>query len=201
MRTTTILMAAALCLCTGVEAEAQNLFKQRRSSVTLTEDHSARAVGDILSVVIQERQLVKNEDKVERSNTTSLAARLAAFSYTNDELDEVDIRQSRSFDGEAKQEKKTSVDARISVVVIDVMPNGNLIVAGSQVVQIDDETKTLRISGIVRRLDVTSLNTVMSSQVADARVSTVGDGANTRYTTRGPIGAFFDTVIWAVWPF
>jgi flagellar L-ring protein precursor FlgH len=75
------------------------------------------------------------------------------------------------------------------------------VVAGSRVVEVDDETKTLRISGVVRKLDITRANTVTSAEVADARVSITGEGANTRVNSRGPIGAFFDTLIWVVWPF
>ena len=83
----------------------------------------------------------------------------------------------------------------------DRLPNGNLIVAGTRTVQVDDETKTLQLSGIVRRLDVRVDNTVFSSQGADARVAIVGEGANTRMTTRGPVAELFDTLIWAAWPF
>jgi flagellar L-ring protein precursor FlgH len=184
---------------------AQNLWKARRSTSSLAEDHSARAVGDILTVVIEERHRVKNQDKVEQSNQSSLAARLEAFTLSNDTfkstLPELDVRQSRSFAGDAKQEKDSSLEARVSVVVIDVLPNGNLVVAGSRIVNVDDETKTLRISGVVRQLDVTSANSVKSSQVADARVSITGEGSNTRATTRGPVAALFDTLIWLAWPF
>jgi flagellar L-ring protein precursor FlgH len=85
------------------------------------------------------------------------------------------------------------VRASIAVVVIDVQPNGNLVVAGTRSVTVNDETRTLRISGLVRPLDVTPNNTVGSAQVADARIAITGEGANTRQVTRGPIGQLFDT--------
>ena len=116
-------------------------------------------------------------------------------------LPEIDIRSSRIFDGEAKQEKDSNFEARMAVMIVDRMPNGNLVIAGSRVVQIDDETKTLRISGVVRPIDITAQNSVPSSLVAEARVSMSGEGANTRMVTRGPIGTLFDTLIWAAWPF
>jgi flagellar L-ring protein precursor FlgH len=75
------------------------------------------------------------------------------------------------------------------------------VVAGARSVAVNDETRTLRISGLVRQLDITPANTVGSAQVADARISITGEGGNTRQVTRGPVGQLFDTLIWAAWPF
>src|SRR5262249_23574192 len=161
--------------------------------------------GDILTVVINEGTKLKQEDKVNRTNSTSFAARLEAWTlqdntFKNGVLPKVDARQSRSMDAEAKQEKDSQITAKIAVIVIDTPPNGNLVVAGSRIVCVDDEEKTFRISGLVRPLDVARDNTVPSSMVADARVSITGEGGNTRMTTKGPVGKFFDTLIWAAWP-
>lgn len=82
-----------------------------------------------------------------------------------------------------------------------MQPNGNLVVAGTRSVTVNDETRTLRISGLVRALDVSPMNTVGSAMVADARISILGEGGGVRQVTRGPVGAMFDTLIWACWPF
>ena len=165
-----------------------------------------RSVGDILTISVRESTSVKNEDKVERSNDSSLAARLEAFTlsdktFQSSALPRIDIRKESSFDGEAKQNSNSEVRASIAVIVVDVQPNGNLVIAGTRQVTVNDETRTLKISGLVRALDVTTDNTVTSSQVADARIAISGDGANTRQVTRGPVGQLFDTILWAVWPF
>ena len=93
------------------------------------------------------------------------------------------------------------MEARIAVMVIDVLPNGNLVVSGKREITVDDETRTLQISGIVRPRDIKSDNTVKSDQVADARVSIVAKGGGSHYTTRGPVSQFVHTVIWFFWPF
>jgi flagellar L-ring protein precursor FlgH len=149
---------------------------------------------------------VKNEDKIERGNTTTLAAQLEAYTlgdsaFKTNVLPRFDARQNRSFEGEAKQEKDSNFEARMAVLIVDVMPNGNLVIAGSRMVHIDDETKTIRISGVVRPLDISPANSIASSLVAEARVSMEGAGGNTRATTRGPVGTLFDTLVWAAWPF
>lgn len=202
-RTITFLLLTALA---AIPIEAQNLFAMRQTRVGLIQDNTARDVGDILTVVVRERHRVRNEDNVERTNTTSLAAAIEQFTLDDDTfraglLPELDVRQRREFEGDAKQEKDSNFEARVAVAVVDVLPNGNLVVAGTREVRIDDETKTLKISGLVRHLDIAADNTVQSSQVADARISIIGEGGNTRYTTRGPVGALFDTLIWAAWPF
>lgn len=187
-------------------AVAQNPYVRANASVGVINDLRARKVGDILTIAVREATSVKNEDKVERSNDTTLAARLEAFSlsdktFKSSGLPKIDVRKESSFDGESKQRSDSEVRASIAVIVIDVQPNGNLVVAGTRQVSVNDETRTLKISGVVRALDVTQDNTVTSAQVADARISIVGDGAGTRQVTRGPVGQLFDTILWAVWPF
>lgn len=198
------LLIATILLATP--AAAQNLYARAEGKASPIRDLRAGAVGDVLTIVISEVHKVTNEDKVERTNTTSLAARLEDYTLSSDTfksntLPRFDLRQQRVFDGESRQESDSDVRASIAVIVVDVQPNGNLVVAGSRVVTTSDETKTLRISGIVRPLDISATNTISSSQVADARISITGQGASTRYVTRGPVGALFDTLVWAAWPF
>ena len=185
---------------------AQNPYVRAGSTISAITDLRARNVGDILTVQIQETHSVKNEDKVERKNDTSLAARLETYAlsdktFKSNVLPRIDIRKETDFNGEAKQNSGSDVRASIAVIVVDVQPNGNLVVAGTRSVTVNDETRTLRISGLVRPLDVTPNNTILSSQVADARIAITGEGANTQQVTRGPVGQLFDTLIWAVWPF
>ncbi|MHC5065896.1 MAG: flagellar basal body L-ring protein FlgH [Planctomycetota bacterium] len=133
----TAILLAPLALVT--EAQAQNLFMQRRTQGTLIDDLTAAHVGDLLTIIISETQRIKNEDRVERTNTTTLQARMNAYTLGQDTFKEnflprIDIDQNREFEGEAKQEKDTTFEARMSVMIIDVLPNGNLVVAGSRVV-------------------------------------------------------------------
>lgn len=203
MRTLPFLFA----LCTLAAAgAAQNIYVRASADIGVVSDLRARRVGDILTITIQETSSVKNEDKVERTNDTTLAARLEAWTisdktFQSSGLPRLDIRKESEFEGESKQNSGSDVRASVAVIVVDVQPNGNLVVAGARTVTVNDEARTLKISGLVRSLDVSSNNTVNSSQVADARISIMGTGASTRAVTRGPIGQLFDTIIWAAWPF
>jgi flagellar L-ring protein FlgH len=204
MKALVILIGFSVAL--AAQLKAQNPYVRSGVRISSIADQRARNVGDILTITIQERTQVRNEEKVERSNDTSLAARVEAFTLSNktfktNVLPRIDIRKEQSFDGEAKQNQNSDVRASIAVVVIDVQPNGNLVVAGARSVQVNDETRTLRVSGLVRPFDVTPTNTVGSAQVADARIAITGEGANTRQVTRGPVGQLFDTLVWVAWPF
>lgn len=190
----------------AVGGSAQNPYVRAGVSIGSINDLRARNIGDILTVTIQEQHSVKSEDKVERSNDTSLAARIEAYSlsdktFKSNVLPKLDVRKESDFQGEAKQNSGSEVKASIAVVVVDVQPNGNLVIAGTRSVTVNDETRTLRISGLVRSLDVTPNNVVNSAQVADARIAITGEGGNTRQVTRGPVGQLFDTLLWAAWPF
>lgn len=203
LRILAVLLATLTMTCVTT---AQSVYR-RQAPRSLVSDLVARNIGDILTVIIDESSTVTNEDKVNRENMTTLAARLESYTlsestFNENVLPQIDIRQERSFEGNSKQEKDSEVEATIAVIVIDVQPNGNLVVAGSRTVHVDDDTRILRISGIVRPLDIDSdTNRVTSAQVADARVSIDTEGANVRYVSRGPIGTLFDTLVWAVWPF
>jgi flagellar L-ring protein precursor FlgH len=184
----------------------QNLWRRAPAPRSAIADHRATAIGDILTILISETHKVTNNDKTERKADTSLAARLEAFTLSNDTfktnvLPKFDARSERETTGESKQQRDSNVQARFSVLVVDVLPNGNLVVAGARQVQVDDEVKTLRISGLVRPLDVTQQSTIESQYVADARISVQGEGASTRHLTKGPVGTLFDTMFWALWPF
>ncbi|MBL8723961.1 MAG: flagellar basal body L-ring protein FlgH [Planctomycetes bacterium] len=199
-------LTLALALAAGSVGTAQNPYVRAGSNPGVANDLRARHVGDILTVTVQEQTSIKNEDKVERRNNTTLAARLEAYTlsektFLSSALPRMDVRKQQDFTGEAKQNSGSEVRASIAVVVVDVQPNGNLVIAGTRTVTVNDETRTLRISGLVRPLDVTPANTVGSAQVADARIAITGEGGNTQQVTRGPVGRLFDFLIWAAWPF
>jgi flagellar L-ring protein precursor FlgH len=206
LRVSLLALAIAPAAAPGAALRAQNPYVRPGVVVSVAADLRARGIGDVLTIAIVESHSVKNEDKVERSNDTTLAARLEAYSlsdktFKSNSLPRIDIRKEQDFEGEAKQRIDSDVRASIAVIVVDVQPNGNMVVAGQRTVTVNDETKTLRISGIVRAYDVTGNNTVTSAQVADARIEIHGDGANTRQVTKGPLGQMFDTLIWFAWPF
>ena len=163
-------------------------------------DLSARDVGDILTIVIEERNRVENDEQTRLEKDTDLNAALTNFEVLPrffQPLPSIAANQVSDFDGLAQYDKDNRFETKISVIVIDVLPNGNLIVEGRRRLVVDRETKIVRISGQVRPVDVLANNTVKSEYVADAAIAYEGEGILSSATTRGWFSRFLDIV----WPF
>ena len=168
---------------------------QAASYRPLFEDRRARYPGDTLLITVSE--------KTSASNTTSNNASRAASA-------DVAVPGVRSMPGglfdssgklvanaQSKFEDKDSAKndnlfaGSITVLVIEVLPNGNLVVSGEKQVGVNGEIDTLRFSGVVNPMTIQTGNTVFSAQVADARIETVSrsniDGAR----VAGFLGRFF----------
>jgi flagellar L-ring protein precursor FlgH len=181
-------------------APAQSLWNPDRPAPSLFADTTARAAGDVLTIIISETQTVRNKEETELTKTTSLDAALTNFDVLPNAfnpLPSVAGDSDRQFDADAKYDKQGSFATRLSVVVLDVQPNGNLVVEGRRRIVIDRETKCMRVTGIVRPYDVTTANTIYSWQVANASVAYEGNGSLTRTTNRGFLGELLDYL----WPF
>jgi flagellar L-ring protein precursor FlgH len=94
-----------------------------------------------------------------------------------------------------KDERK--FEDRITVVVMDILPNRNLVIMGSRTRDIAGDIQTIEVSGIVRPSDVSFDNTVLSEQVADFHLLTKNSGVSAPYTRPGWFGKILDLI----WPF
>lgn len=109
---------------------------------------------------------------------------------------EMGMNQSQNFDGQADSQQSHTLNGQITVSVVDVLHNGNLVVRGEKWLVINNGKEYIRLTGIVRPKDITQDNTVRSSQVADARIefSGTGDQANTQ--TQGWLSRLFNGSLW-----
>jgi flagellar L-ring protein FlgH len=199
-----ILALLAAIALGAAAAPAQSLWRDDGRLANLVANATARRVGDTLTVVIEEKADVQNTEQTSTDCSGSFRAAIANFDIDPDAFDTLpafEANHQTSFDGQADQAKKNSFVTRIQVSVLDVLPNGNLVITGRRTIRVDDEVKTIEIHGVVRQLDVTAANTVKSEQVAEAQISYVGDGPLTRTTTKGAVASFVDFLFWLVWPF
>src|SRR4029077_9948908 len=129
-----------------------SLWNADRPSPSLFTDTTARAAGDVLTIIISEAQTITNKEDTDLSKKTSLDAALTNFDiFPNafDPLPHVAGASERQFTGSAKYDKANTFETRLSVIVIDVQPNGNLVVEGRRRIVMDKETKCIRVTGIV----------------------------------------------------
>lgn len=204
---TCVLLVLAAAAATGSSAHAQrpgSIYDPSRGPFGPIADKTAQRAGDLLTVIISENLDLKNEETSNLTKGTSLDYKIASFDLKPslfDPLPNITASSQDDFTGTATYEKKGEFTARLTAIVVDVLPNGNLVISGRRELRIDQEIKLIEFSGIVRRFDVKADNTVQSEFVAEARVSYTGTGPLTESTNRYGVGGFIHSMISWIWPF
>ena len=151
-----------------------SLWNDRQSR--LFTDPRALSVGDILtvSIVINDRAQFKNESDRKRtvSRTLGLSAGIPSASFEADG----GINSGTSTAGAGATTRSENIRLSVAAIVTDVLPNGNLVINGSQEVRVNAELRILTIAGIVRPSDIGAANTIDYERIAEARVSYGGRG-------------------------
>jgi flagellar L-ring protein FlgH len=181
-----------------------SIYDPSRGPIGIIADKSARRAGDLITVVIAEQSNVINEESSDLARSTSLDYQLEAFSLKPNlfnTLPRVAASSTDEFSGSANYAKRGQFTTRLTAMVVDVLPNGNLVISGRRELRVDQEVKLIEFSGVVRRYDVGFDNTIQSALVADARIVYIGEGPMTRATNRRGIGAFLHSLIGWLWPF
>jgi flagellar L-ring protein precursor FlgH len=154
-------------------------------------DQRANKPGDILTVVININDTAKlsNSTSAQRQNATNrsvknalgletLAAKILPKGY--DPSNAINQSGSTSSAGTGSMNRQEQIQLTVAAVVTGVLPNGNLIIQGSQEVRTNGELRQLTVAGIVRPQDISSSNTIQHTQIAEARISYGGQGDLTR---------------------
>ncbi|MEW6745874.1 MAG: flagellar basal body L-ring protein FlgH [Planctomycetota bacterium] len=180
---------------------AQSLWCEGRTAMgNLIGDNVATSVGDLVTIIIRERQLIQDDQEINTEKDTrmdSAVSELNAFPNAFDPLPSMKYASRRSFDGTAEYQRDGRFETSVSARVIDVQPNGNLVIEGKRIITIGDEVKTISISGIVRPLDLSATNSVTSERVADAIIRYDGEGPLSNAMEPG----WFEKLLDYIWPF
>jgi flagellar L-ring protein precursor FlgH len=149
-------------------------------AANLFTDSRAMKVGDVITVVIM------INDKATFGNTTGrsqTAQETMGFDYTfnqNKFSNKVnglgDINSSSSSNGQGSIDRSEKIQLAVAAVVTRVLPNGNLVISGSQEVRVNFELRLLQVAGIVRPRDINKDNTISYDKIAEARISYGGRG-------------------------
>lgn len=180
------------------------IYDPEQGPFGLVANKTARRVGDLVTVVISETQDLRNEERTDLQRATDLNYQLTNFDIKQgafNVLPSVAAESTDNFAGQANYEKRGNFEARLTAVVVDTQPNGNLVVQGRREIRIDNELKVIEFSGVVRRFDILPDNTVQSELVADASVAYSGTGPLTNTTNRRGIGGWIHSFFSWIWPF
>ena len=146
--------------------------------VSLFSDIKANKVGDILTVVISEQSQATNQVQVktEKSSKHDASGGPGIGTFDFFPLFGAKSDSKQSHDGKGQNVRNGSLEARMSVTVIAVKDNGDLVVEGTKTVAISGDKETIQLSGVVRQRDVSPENSIASHLIADAEISYTGKG-------------------------
>jgi flagellar L-ring protein precursor FlgH len=164
------------------------------------------AVHDKVSIIIAESSTQSSQQKLDAKKDSSLKAAVNKFpdlamflegNLTNvgtGTIASADVTGSRNFKGDGKFERTDKFQDRIQATVIDVKPNGVLVLEARKTVGQDREVRTLVLSGECRREDITENNTILSSQLAELTIMAYAQGDAKDTASKGVITRFLDTI-------
>ncbi len=153
-------------------------------------DQRAQRVGDILTVVvtINDQAQLQNETKRSRDNTDTAGVTnfLGFESHLHNWLPNavnpaslINTNSALSNDGKGSIQRQEQIDLRVAATIVQVLPNGNLVLQGRQQVGVNFDLRDLTISGIIRPQDISADNTITYDQIAEARIAYGGRGSVT----------------------
>jgi flagellar L-ring protein precursor FlgH len=164
---------------------------------SMSADRKAAAKGDILTIVIAESAVAQSSQNKSSNRESSLQDAISRFIYPalgahKGELPGIATSGKSSFSGGGDVSNSQSLSARAAVQVIDVLPNGNLVIEGVRVVTFSGETQYVVLRGIVRHDDIARDNSVISTNIADARVEFHSEGTLTEAQKRGWLAKIYE---------
>lgn len=200
-----VAVACLAAVCTSAYGGSIWAKRDLNTRAVYTDD-VARQVGDVITIIISEASKVDNKSKRDLKKTTdrnsdfngdlgittpnhNILPRIPGFTMSETSTQQVN--------GQADFKDERSIADRMTVVVQDVQPNGNLVVTGSRSREVSGDTQTIQVSGIVRPSDINFDNTVKSEQVADFQLVSSTKGLSEPYRNPGWFGRLLDML----WPF
>ncbi len=193
---------ALALLCVPVAGRADSLWRDEVSKPMFA-DKRGTAVGDILTIIVQENNSASKDNNTKTSKQSGMDASIASFLYSpgasslltkGGQMPALKYSSKNDFTGGGSVNNSENIIARIAVRVVDVLPNRNLVVEGSRDTAFSGEQQTIILRGVVRPDDVAANNTVYSYNVADATIKFVSKGSITDSQKKGWFNRVWDKI-------
>lgn len=175
------MLVAALCTASiAPVVSAESLWNNPSGHPTksLFADHRATGIGDIVTIVISESTTTSatRNSSNEKSGSVSLGAGIGIFDF----LQAASANSSDKFSAKGSASSTNRVAGNVTVTIVDVTPNGNFVLEGTQSIWQNKNEHKIVFRGTCRPEDISSSNTILSTRVADATV---------RFDGKGPLNA------------
>lgn len=184
-----------------------SLWREKSELGELFINPKARRVGDILTIKIVENSSATNKASTNTDRSSSLSAGLEGFfnlekSYPADHgffnpFSSVGGSIDSQFGGSGATQRSGALSAYMTAKVVEVLPNGNLLIEGNREVRVNAENQMITLTGMVRPRDIAADNVIQSTYIADARIAYSGTGVLNDRQRPG----WFTRVMDKVWPF
>jgi len=164
------------------------------------------AKHDLVQIIVRETSRSLSTQELDTEKTFEIAGEIAAFPNLQlsdllnfqmfggrtDNLPRLDIAFGKEFQGDGAYERSDDVVARLNAEVIEVLPNGNLVLEARTEIQNDEERSVMTVTGTCSPSDVSGANTVLSSQIHDLKVAKINSGELKKTNEKGLVAKFFD---------
>ena len=172
------------------------------SSGSLFGDIKAKNIGDVVTITVVEQSTGSKQAATNTSRKSDLqggfkfdgitagsAAKAGALTFGPYEA-----QFSNTFKGSGTTSRSDSMSAYMTATVVDKLPNGNLVIRGSRWTKVNNDMQQIILEGVIRPVDVTRYNTVLSQNIADAKIFLVGKGPLARQQKPGWLGQIVDFI-------
>lgn len=185
-----------------LEIPAQSLWKTDQPH-SMFADRRGRSVGDIITIIVQENNTATKQNNTKTARKSSADYSISSFLYgpsasglltQGGKYPALKLAGAKDFDGGGSINNSESINTRVAVRVIEVLPNNNLVIEGRRETSFSGETQEAILRGTVRPEDVTTANTVLSYNIADATIKFVSKGGVTDSQNRGWFTRVWDKI-------
>jgi flagellar L-ring protein precursor FlgH len=154
---------------------------------------------DLIEIIVRETSSAKSTQELETDKETKYKGKVSQWpdmslddlfngvikAGATDDLPQVDLQFQKEFSGDGEYERRGDFTARLSAEVLEVLPNGNLILESRTRIKTDDEETLIKVTGLCRPDDVTPANTILSTQLHDLKVEKVNKGEIKKSSEKG----------------
>lgn len=172
------------------------IFQPDTARLALFEDRRARLVGDTVTIVLEERTTASKRSSASATRDSALDIGVPEINGPGAQLQgwTVKAKTGNEFTGKGDAANNNLFTGNVTVTVIELFENGNMLVSGEKQVTINSGTEFIRFSGVVNPLFIGPNNSVSSTRVADARIEYRGTGYVSESQTMGWLSRFFMSV-------
>lgn len=165
-------------------------------------------VHDLVQIIVRETSQAKSSQELETKKDSKIDGGVDAWPHfdlvdmlnlklqdgTGENLPQVKVNFSKDFKGEGDYDRKDDLTARLTAEVIQVLPNGNLVLEARTNIKTDKETQSMKATGVCRPSDITAANTILSNQLHDLTIEKMHGGELRDASQKGIIAKILETV-------